>query len=263
MKANLRVISEDINDGVVTVKWHLGRRRYGTLLVDVSSEKITDEQDVRAIAELMGLRYLLWEVEGVIGDANPGSFGIMVSQPSILDVLAKQTDRHSIEPYASMLRTVYYKTEVKLIDAQELQYDGASCLEPVDVKITDDMRSPYMIVYIEGLGRLGISERCIKDFSEQHIIFSGGEPGNPFRSIYEALSHKHLALFSIPKRREQEKIEKYGPEGVAQVWRNVGGNMMYFILPKPDLNVLLTCIMGSRGYLSSQSFVRFRGQEPS
>lgn len=260
MKAKLRVQAKSVANLKVEVSWHLGKYRYGTLIVDVSGENITEEQDVNAIAELMALRYLLWEKPTILGNVTSGSIGIMVSQKAIIELLEKRTERHAIEPYASMLRTVHSKTEIEVIDDTPLLYEETPWPDPLPVKITDDMRSPYMIMYVEGIGRIGISEKSIKDFTEQHLLSSGGIPGNPFQSIVDALNHEHFARYAIPPEKEREKIEKYGPEGVAQVWRNVAGNMMYFILPKPDigLSVLLTCIIGSRAFLAAQTFVKFR-----
>ncbi|MGP9551820.1 hypothetical protein [Halomonas sp. AOP42-D1-22] len=258
MKATLRVEAISISALVVTVKWYLGKRRFGWLNVDVSTENIYDVQDVKAIAELMSLRYLLWDSADILGSINPGSFSIMVSQPAILDVLAKKTDRHAIEPYASLLRTTFAKTPVNRLDEAEVEEEETPWPNPVPVSISEDMRSPYMIIYVEGMGRLGISERSVTEFADQHRIFSGSSPSDPFKSICDALNHRHLALYKIPTKREHEKIEKYGEDGVAQVWRNTAGNMMYIVLPKPELNVLLTCIQGSKGYLASQTFVRYR-----
>lgn len=273
MKTLFRTNIESADFETAVVEWCRGWRKFGRLVIDLSQESIRDREDLGPIAEMMAIRHLLWDEETSDERFSIRAVELEVASPSIIDVLDKTSERKNQERYASLLRTAFLGVDIwareepvssiiptleeftEMFPGKESHYD----ISIQKVAITPDMRSPYMACYA-GTMKVLVSEHAVKMFVKEHQDNENSTPSSPYKSIRKSLQHPELALYELPEKAQREKEEKYGEHGVAEIWRHDRADMMYMMLPRgePNSRVLLSCSMGSKGYLKAQRFVRFR-----
>lgn len=241
------VILDQPSPFTVVVAWRNARRERGIFEIDFTYEEGLKPRDCAPAAELVTLHHILYPdpMQGIHNIPAVHRPWLYVSHPETLGVVNKTSSCAGAYPYANFVR-VHQPRENVLLASQmcpppwdeDFDFEDAPPMgEPEPFMVKPRQRAPALVVWIEGLGAVGVTEHAVERLCQF-------EPGTsfPLRSLMRQLAHPGLVEVELPPVVMKHKMTKYSDSRDLECWRHLEGNRLFLFMRGKHYRTLMTLV---------------------
>jgi hypothetical protein len=230
-------------DRSAKVLWHVGKERNGAIDVSIPF----DSNSVEALGELAALRYLILENPQIPGPPRSGK-GIraVVTKGAIKKAMKGKSQITSMIKYSRFLTSRLAGIELEVNPKSQMLPDSETpATDHIDLNL-----EPHETISTPVLGRVQITDHAYERWLER---VEARSEDRPFDSLVRRLQSQDLSPVAMPEKVVQDKIRKYGEDGVVRVYRHPTEPIHFGLLECDDAYRLVTVFLRNDTLLTSKN----------